>query len=154
MKTSVGPGLNCFGQVQNSFSIRTGPNSFQTYNLDLHITAPTFLIRNENLCLDLVYFFWDRSKIGFQFGRVQSHFRPNRRTRQMLFDDFFLIFQRGGFLLRPSDFRRLPLNDVGEAEQSEISQKCDTAYAIFDSLNQLGKLCPSFQETILGIYSA
>ena len=49
--------------------------------------------------------------------------------------------------MRPSDFRRLPLNDVGEAEHSEISQKCDTAYAIFDSLNQLGKSCPSFQES-------
>ena len=47
--------------------------------------------------------------------------------------------QRGGYLLRLSEFCRLPLNGLGEEELKEMSRKCDSAYAIFDSLNQLGK---------------
>ena len=47
--------------------------------------------------------------------------------------------QRGGFVLRPSVFCRLPFNGLGEVELKELSKKRDTAYPIFDSLNQLGK---------------
>ena len=47
--------------------------------------------------------------------------------------------QRGGYVLRPSVFCRLPFNALGEVELKNYDKKRDTAYAIFDSLNQLGK---------------
>ena len=46
---------------------------------------------------------------------------------------------RGGFLLRPVIFTRLPQNDLTANDLQKWSERCDSAYAIFDSLNQLGK---------------
>ena len=46
--------------------------------------------------------------------------------------------QRGGYLICPSEFRRMPNNDLGLAEKDYLLKKCNVAYPVFDSLNALG----------------
>ena len=59
--------------------------------------------------------------------------------------------QRGGNLVCPSEFRRMPFNELGYAEKEHLLKKCDVAYPVFDSLNILGCTPWKINEELLDL---
>ena len=59
--------------------------------------------------------------------------------------------QRGGNLVCPSEFRRMPFNELGYAEKEHLLKKCDMAYPVFDSLNILGCTPWKINEELLDL---
>ena len=47
---------------------------------------------------------------------------------------------RGGFMIRPSVFCRLPQNDLSDKQLNDYSERQRDAHPVFDALNVLGKL--------------
>ena len=136
-----------------SQSSELDPPKYHAEPVEVHTTTPAFykLLRHRK----------DRMNIELKPHPVLSRIFELNKVTRLFFNatDVPMLVpplpwsstSRGGFYLKQCIFTRLPEGDIHSTSPDYVIEKSDTAYPVFDALNQLGSTPWSLNEPILDL---